>query len=225
MKKPFISIAIPTHEMENGEYFFKRCMDSCWDQTFQDFEIVVTDNSDNNVIENLCEKWYKTGVKYFRNPRKGMAPNTNEAIKKSTGDLIKILYMDDYLIHNQVLEKIVRYFKGHWLVTGCTHTTRGKYFFDNHIPHYSEDIHTGHNTIGSPSVLTIKNENPLLFDEEMQWVLDCDYYRRMYDLYGKPVVLKEICTAIGLHEGQITNLLSNDQKISEINYSIKKYSI
>ncbi len=80
--KPYLSLAIPTHSMLSGEYFLTRLLDSLWNQTFQDFEIVITDNSDDNVIKDICES-YRTGIKYFRNPRKGMAQNTNEAIKKS----------------------------------------------------------------------------------------------------------------------------------------------
>ena len=217
-----LTVAIPTHSMADGDYFFKRLLDSLWNQTFQDFEIVVTDNSDDDVIKDICE-FYKTGINYFRNPRKGMAQNTNEAIKQSKGELIKILYLDDYLSNDWVLESIVDKFKGHWLVTACRHTTDGENFFDTHIPKYSADIHTGNNTIGSPSVLTIKNENPLLFDEEMTWLLDCDYYKRMYDLYGEPVIIKRVCTFIGIHDGQATVLMGDDKKAREYEYIQHKY--
>ncbi|MBU0924027.1 glycosyltransferase family 2 protein, partial [bacterium] len=85
--------------MKDSDFFFKRCLDSLWNQSFQDFEIVVTDNSEDDTIKTICE-WYRTGIKYFKNPRKGMAQNTNEAIQKSKGELIKILYMDDYMAHD-----------------------------------------------------------------------------------------------------------------------------
>ena len=79
---PKMSIAIPTHGMENKQFFMKRCLDSLWNQTFQDFEIVVTDNSDDDDIKEICD-FYRTGIRYYRNPIKGMAQNTNEAIRKS----------------------------------------------------------------------------------------------------------------------------------------------
>ena len=220
-----LSVAIPTSDMKEKSYFFRRCLDSLWNQSFQDFEIVVSDNSDDDVIKEICE-WYRTGIKYYRNSVKGMAQNTNEAIKRSKGELIKILYMDDYMAHDDALEKIVKHFKGYWLVTGCTHTKEGeRYTHSIHIPSYSEEIKNGVNTIGSPSVLTIKNKDPLFFDEEMTWMLDVEYYARLYKLYGEPTILKDINVVIGLHPNQMTNLLTDEQKYKEHIYLNEKNKI
>jgi len=218
-----LSVAIPTHSMKDSSYFFRRCLDSLWNQSFQDFEIVVTDNSDDDTIEKICE-WYRTGIRYIKNRRKGMAQNTNEAIRQSKGDLIKILYMDDYMAHDNALEKIIKHFDGYWLVSGCTHAKTGENFTHSvHIPSYSQDIHMGKNSIGSPSVLTIKNKDPIFFDEEMTWLLDCDYYKRMYDLYGEPTILKDINVVIGIHKGQATNIMGEERKLKEYNYIMNKY--
>ncbi len=217
-----ISVALPTSDMEGKEFFFTRCLDSLWMQTYQDFEIVVTDNSEDDKIENLC-KFYKTGIVYYRNPIKGMAQNTNEAIRRSSGELIKIIYMDDYLAHPNSLLKIITHFEGNWLVSGCEHDD-GLEVFKSHTPYYSEDIHTGHNTIGSPSVLTIRNRQPLLFDEVMTWLLDCDYYKRMYDTYGPPTILKDKNVIIGLHPGQATHTMGDGRKLAEHNYMANKYN-
>ena len=221
--KPKMSVCIPTHSMLNGDYFFRRCLESLWNQSFQNFEIVVTDNSDDDVIEKICA-FYRTGIKYYRNPNKGMAQNTNEAIRRSKGDLIKILYIDDYMAHDKALEKIVKKFKGSWLVSSCTHIKTGESFTHSiHTPYYSDKIKTGYNTIGSPSVLTIKNEFPLMFDEEMTWLLDADYYQRLYDTYGEPTILKDINIVIGLHQGQATHIMGDERKLQEHDYLIKKY--
>lgn len=220
--KPKLSIAIPTHSMLESSYFFKRCLDSLWNQSFQDFEIIVTDNSEDNLIRDICD--FYGYVDYFWNERKGMAQNTNEAIKRSKGELIKILYMDDYMAHDKALEKIVHKFDGNWLVSSCKHTINGLDFFNTHEPHYSENIYIGNNTIGSPSVLTIKNDEPLLFDEEMTWLLDCDYYYRMYQKYGVPVILKDVNVILGIHDGQMTNTMGEGRKLKEYEYINKKYA-
>lgn len=218
-----ITIAIPTSDMPNKEALFQRCLESLWDQDYQDFEVVVTDNSEDDVIQKMCE-YYKTGIRYYKNPIKGMAQNTNEAIRRSKGDLIKILYMDDFLSENFALDRMVKWFHKGWLVACCAHTHDGKYLSRPHTPVYSDDIHTGHNTIGSPSVMMIKNDDPLLFDENMTWLLDCDYYKRMYARYGKPTVVKEILIGIGLHDGQATNTMGEERKLQEYQYIMKKYA-
>ena len=221
IKKPKMSVCIPTSDMADKYNLFKRCLNSLWNQSFQDFEIVVTDNSEDDVIERICD-WYKAGIRYYRNPIKGMAQNTNEAIKKSKGELIKILYMDDYLTHDDALLFIVNSFTKGWLVTGCLHDYNGMLQNPHHAM-YNNKIYTGNNTIGSPSVLTIENKNPLLFDENMTWLLDCDYFYRLYQRYGEPTVLDDLNVIMGLHEAQATHTMGDDRKIWEQEYLMKKY--
>lgn len=208
-----LSVAIPTHGMDDRIFFFERCLESLWSQSFQDFEIVVTDNSDDALIEDTC-KFYQTGIKYFRNPNKGMAQNTNEAIRRSTGDLIKILYMDDYLLDDGVLEDVVEKFTGEWLICGSD---------NNPNPEWTEDIQTGNNKLGSPSTLTVRNKKPLLFDESLTWLLDCDLYRRYFQEYGEPKILGGEMIGIGRGEHQMTYLISDERKLQEHDYMIQKH--
>lgn len=223
LKKPYLSVCIPTSDMEGKTYFLKRALDSLWNQNFQDFEIVVTDNSTDGEIEAVCG-WYGGGIRYIRNPRKGMAQNTNEGIKEAHGRLIKLLYMDDFMANDYALGDIVTNFSGEWLVTGCSHTTDGENFFNIHEPSYNDQIHLGNNTIGSPSVLTILNKTPLLFDEEMTWLLDADYYKRMHDLYGDPVFLNSVNVIMGVGQHQMTNTMGYERKLWEENYIKEKYA-
>lgn len=216
-----ISVVIPTSDMKNKEDFFTRCLESLWRQSYQDFEIIVTDNSDDDVIKAICD-YFKTGISYYKNPIKGMAQNTNEGIRRSKGELIKFLYMDDYLAHNDSLLKILTHFNGQWLVTGCLHDD-GLGLFNPHIPHYSDDIYLGNNTIGGPSVLTIRNNEPMFFDETMTWLLDCDYYRRMHDKYGEPTILKDKNVVMGIHPSQATHTMGQERKLQEYNYMKTKY--
>lgn len=190
-----ISVAVPVYDMPNGDFFLKRLKDSLAIQTFRDFELVIT--------------------------REGkMAENTNAAIKASSGELIKILYMDDYLTHENSLQMISDAFEGEWLVTGCAHNP-GTH---THLPVYNERIHEGINTIGSPSVLTLRNDDPLLFDETLTWMLDCDLYKRLYEKHGPPTILNDINVTIGIHEGQTTFILDEETKQREHDYLIEKHS-
>lgn len=200
-----ISIALPVHDMPNGEFFLDRALESIKQQSFKDYEIVIT--------------------------RRGkMAQNTNAAIKKSKGELIKILYMDDYFAHENALQEIVDNFTPNtfWLATGCLHQkTEEGYYEDPHSPHYPEytkNISTGNNRIGSPSVITLRNEGHLLFDENMSWLLDCDLYKRYYDKYGKPTILNDLNVTIGIGTHQTTYALSEQEKLSEHYYLEDKYA-
>ncbi|MEK7564213.1 MAG: glycosyltransferase family 2 protein [Patescibacteria group bacterium] len=220
-----LSVCIPTYEMGGkGKDVLKRSLDILKIQNFKDFEVVVSDNSDDDEIKNLCEdtEYYSLSINYFKNPIKGMAQNTNSAIKNTKGEIIKILYMDDYLANENSLKQIAETFNGYWLVTGCEHDDGNKRY-DPHYPKYNNKIYRGKNTIGSPSVLAIKNEDLILFDENMTWLLDCDYYKRMYDKYGEPQILNEINVIIGTSKYQVTNILSKYAKKKEHYYMAKKY--
>ncbi len=207
----------------HGPQLLTRSFDVLVKQTFKDFEVVITDNSDDNSIHTTCDKYKDIlSIRYVKNPRKGMAQNTNEGIKNARGNIIKILYMDDFLASDNSLAQIVENFAGMWLITGCEHYD-GKKRYDSHFPFYNDTIHIGKNTIGSPSVLTIKNEDPLLFDETMTWRLDCDYYKRLHDKFGDPTILNEINVVIGVGKHQTTNYLTNTLKESEREYMKKKY--
>lgn len=200
-----ISIAIPIHNMPNKDFFLSRALNSIHTQTFKDYEVVITEEG-------------------------SMPVNTNAAMNKSKGELVKILYMDDYLAHPNSLQEIVDNFgdNDHWLATGCLHQqTDGDLHEDPHSPHYPEytqDISTGNNRIGSPSVITLRREGMLLFDENLSWLLDADLYKRYYAKYGLPKILNDLNVVIGIGSHQTTHVLSAKQKGFEHEYLNKKYA-
>lgn len=185
-----ISVCIPYYDgMENGAFFLKRAIDSVTSQSYKDYEIVLTNEG-------------------------SMPVNTNAAIKRAKGDIIKILYQDDYLAHKDSLKETAHNFKGGWLVTGCVHDD-GKSIGNPHLPTWNDEMKQGKNTIGSPSVLVFENKNPFLFDERMSWLLDCELYGRLYERYGLPTFLNTVNVVIGIHPGQMTHLMSEETKLSE----------
>lgn len=191
-----ISICVPVYDgMKNGEFFLNRLLKSLDEQTFRDFEVVIT----------------KDGK---------MAENTNSAIKKSKGQWVKILYQDDYFAHKDALQVIANNLIGNWLVTGCAQDP-GTH---SHYPVWNDDMYRGVNTIGSPSVLTMKNDEPLLFDETLTWLLDCELYMRLYEKYGPPTIVNDINVMIGIHEGQTTHTLPDEIKLKEHEYLNQKYA-
>jgi hypothetical protein len=122
------------------------------------------------------------------------------------------------LAHPNVLQEIVDAFDQHpdkhWLITGVN---------NNQYPYWTHDIETGNNKLGSPSALTVRKDSALLFDETMSWLLDCDYYKRMYNKFGLPIVLDGVHVQIGEGDHQMTHLLTNEQKQGEQEYLNKKY--
>jgi glycosyltransferase involved in cell wall biosynthesis len=213
-----------------GEGFLRQSFDVLAKQTFQDFDVVISDHSLDDGIENLCKRYADVlTIHYYRNAehRGSSSSNINNAIRQARGTLIKILFQDDFLFHEKSLEEIVGAFdvgKDHWLVSACIHTKDGAHFFRPFYPRYNKMIHLGNNTISSPSVLTIKNDHPLLFDEALIWLMDVDYYRRCYDSFGEPKILNEINVVNRMGQHQVSNTVANKIiRKKEFSYELGKY--
>lgn len=193
MNRPKVSIVVPFHWMKNWQVFLTRCLESVEKQTFKDYEVILT----------------KAG---------SMPVNSNRAIQSAKGEWVKILYMDDWLLHDEALR---------WMVNHVEKVNKKEWFMcgtDNHEgPVWTDDIHTGNNKLGSPSALMFRNDKPLLFNETLSWLLDCDLYKRLYERYGEPSVMVGSHVGIGIHEGQMTNILTDEEKLKEHEYLNKKY--
>lgn len=227
-----LSVCIPAYEMHGkGAEFLKHSFDILTKQTFKNFDVVVSDNSETEVIKKVCDVYRdKLTIHYYKNPdvARGMATNINNAMKKATGQLIRLLFLDDFLYDTNSLKATVDNFdlqKDTWLVTSYEHTKDGKTFANRIDPTYNDNVYLGENTIGSPTILTIKNDNPLFFDVRLKWFVDCDYYKRCFDRFGPPKVVKKVTTVIRMGDHQVTNTEVNDVvKKYEHDYMVRKHA-
>jgi glycosyltransferase involved in cell wall biosynthesis len=99
MHTPMISICIPTYEMGGkGLKFLRQGIESIRLQTFDNYEIIISDNSKVDDIENYCNEVKKDlNIFYIRNLNKiGISSNINFAIEHAKGNIIKILFQDDF---------------------------------------------------------------------------------------------------------------------------------
>jgi glycosyltransferase involved in cell wall biosynthesis len=232
--KPLFSIAIPTWEINGkGAEYLEHSFNILAQQTFQDFEIVISDHSLNDDIKDVCYKWFNSNlglsIVYVRNDigRGKIAPNINNAIKHCNGGYIKILFQDDFLYNVDSLEMIFNSItinlNQKWFITGCAHTKDCIDLYDPMAPYYHDRIYAGINTISCPSVLTIKNEDLLLFNETLNWLVDVEYYKRLYDKHGYPTVIESICTVNRDSDVRTTTMITEQQKIEETQRVISWY--
>lgn len=190
--KPKISIVIPFHWMENWQFFLTRCLESIEKQTFKDYEVVLLKHST-------------------------MPATSNRVMDSARGEIVKVLYVDDWLESNDYLEQLDNIFifpDVKWVITSAT---------TNENPRWTDDIETGNNKLGSPSALAYRNGIERDFDENLSWLLDCDLYKQLEKKYGRPEILKNIEVGIGEHLGQMTYILTDEQKLNEVNYLKQKY--
>ena len=67
--KTKISICIPTYEMNGkGVEYLNHSFNILSNQSYQNFDVVVSDNSKSSAIESLCYQWKsKLDIKHFYN--------------------------------------------------------------------------------------------------------------------------------------------------------------
>jgi glycosyltransferase involved in cell wall biosynthesis len=233
MKK--MSIAIPTWESYGrGSEFLDDLLRTIEIQHFKNFEVVVSDHSQNDdVYDKLLEFNSKFDIKYFKNENNwGNSPaNMNNAISKCSGEIIKIMFQDDFFYDDEALEKIYYTLKDSnkmWLLNGCNHTDDdGNSFYWEHYPQFNPDLLKGVNTISSPSVAAFKRESDVCFDETLVNFMDIDYYYGMREKYGDPVLYNDILISNRVHKDSISSNIKNKEEmiLIESEYCIKKYGV
>ncbi len=94
--RPFFSIIIPTYNQTN---YIEECISSVLSQSCQDFEIIVSDDSESNETETIISSFQDSRILYFRNlPRLGRVQNYRTCVvERAIGEWCLICDGDDYL--------------------------------------------------------------------------------------------------------------------------------
>lgn len=234
--RPFFSIVIPVYEMKGfGSLFLDHSFKVLSEQSFKEFEVIISDQSKDDEISVLCKHWAtQLPINYFKYELPeplGSSSNLNNAISKAEGSWIKILFQDDFLYNTDSLKEIKTFIENNheteWLASACEHSKDGTTFYRPFYPSWNYNIHYGINTISSPSVITYKNrfEHTLKFDTQLSMFMDVDFYKRMYDIYGEPKFHQSISVVNRTWEGQNTNDISPQQRKNEEKLIHSRYSL
>jgi len=92
---PRVSIGLPVY---NGEDYLREAIDSILSQSFEDFELIISDNASTDGTQFICEHYAKSDsrIRYLRNDVNiGAAPNYNCLISLARGEYFKWAAHDD----------------------------------------------------------------------------------------------------------------------------------
>jgi glycosyltransferase involved in cell wall biosynthesis len=222
---PKVSICIPAYKQVD---YLREALLSIQEQTFTDFEIVLTDDSPDNAVYDLLKEFdFKGKLNYHKNsPALGSPANWNYGLNVAKGEYIKILHHDDFFATSDSLQKFVDLLdknpQSDFAFSGslidllmlktegrnlCTDAQLKKIIAQPESLFYA-------NKIGAPSATIIRNGNEILFDEDMKWLVDIDWYISLIQQNKNVVHTKEylIVTTHGA-EGQVTQAVQSDKKI------------
>lgn len=245
-----VSICIPAY---NNAAAVGRLLESVEKQTWKDYEVIITDDSNGDEVGKLAEE--KGYVQYFKNEVPlGAAANWNEAVRRSSGEYVKMMHHDDWFTDENSLEAFVDMLERHPEVdlafSGSRQVEAGR-SYDRFLS--AEDaaliqedyrnLFLG-NTIGAPSAVIVRRRvlqngqgngaerqnsdgERMLYDEKLTWLVDMEYY--MHILKGNPkfVYTEKPLVSIGVSGGQLTESCRDDQELNafEHGYIYQKYRL
>lgn len=201
-------------------------------QTFEDYEIIISDDSSNDLIEKYINNLsgpFSEKIRFARHQGpKSISANLNNAFKYAIGEVLKIIFQDDAFVTNAALEKIATTYKNNpsaiWCLESCVHTTDFQAYFNLMQPTFNMYMLLGVNTISSPSVLSIKRDIFPHFDTSLKLLMDVEFYFRQRAIYGDPVVISEPLIANRQWVGQSQNTVDSNEFLLELMHLTKKYS-
>ena len=102
-----ISIIIVNY---NGKKWLKKCLDSLYAQTYQNFEIIFVDNNSSDDSVKFVKEAYPNTIIIKSGKNLGFSGGNNLGIKNSKGEFI-LLMNNDTWTENDFLERIVDFYK------------------------------------------------------------------------------------------------------------------
>ncbi len=187
-----VSVCVPCYEMHGrGAEYLRRLLDSLCDQSFKDFEVIISDQSKTADDIQECVKEYakKLNIVYVKHSGASSSSNMNNAIKCASHKIIKPLFQDDFLINSFALLEVAGCEEG-WGASSFIHTNQDQSrYFNKQVPFWNEDLLMGKNTIGCPSVIYFYKTDATYFDEKLIWLMDCEFYYLLFRLYGLPNII------------------------------------
>jgi glycosyltransferase involved in cell wall biosynthesis len=104
---PRLTIGLPVY---NGENYVADAIESLLGQTFEDFELIITDNASTDGTAEICRQYGKLDprIRYVRQPRNiGIGPNHNFVVSEARGEFVKWASHDD-LYARDMIERCVQ---------------------------------------------------------------------------------------------------------------------
>lgn len=210
---PFISVCIPAYQRT---HYLERLLKSIAEQSFRDFEVILSDDSRDNSVEQLA-KQYETKfiLHYYKNDKAlGTPANWNFSIKKARGEWIKLMHDDDWFASENALQHFAKATVSQTKFIFSAYTN----FFEKNQS--SETVKLTNlwkqtigkepatliakNVIGPPSVTLIHKSVTEQYDERLKWRVDTDFYERILRNEQSFYYINQPLVNVGISESQVT---------------------
>ena len=228
-----ISVCIPVY---NGQKYLSAVLDSIQGQSFQDFEVVISDDASSDRTLQIAREHSICAthtVRIVRNEQRGIGRNWNHAIRNARGKFIKLIFQDD-LLHEHCLEHMLEHCVSGVSMVWCRKTligdvpagrqaeedavyrntaakTTAEIFGDPHLYKHPR------NPFGEPICSFFQKSmwESCQYDETLKQGLDYEHAYRMLKM-GSFVFLNSALVSFRLHNEQTT--ARNKRKVIKDQY-------
>ncbi len=102
--RPRVSVCIPAY---NHEKYIKACIESVLNQTFSDFEILVTDDGSSDGTVDVVKSFSDPRIRLFQLPRnQGPSVAANNNFREARGEFICPLASDDLFLREKIERQV-----------------------------------------------------------------------------------------------------------------------
>jgi len=224
-----VSICIPAY---NNEKYISKTINSVLGQTYQDFEIIISDDASKDRTIEIAKSFNDSRIKIFNNGiNLGLTTNWNRSIELAQGDYIKLVCGDD-IIYPTCIEKQVKVLDNDInfsiaLVTSCSHVINSidkvifkrKNIFKPGINNPQKVIkrclQIGTNLIGEPMVGMFRRSilrEDMKYDGSNPYLIDLDFWFKLLQK-GNLYTINDYLSAFRISSGTLSASLNIRQFI------------
>ena len=225
------SVITPSYNQGN---FIGQTIESVLSQAYPDIEYIVVDGgSTDNTIDIL--KSYGDRIKWISEKDNGQTDAINKGMRMATGDILSYINSDDYFLPN-TFDIIFKIFKENpqlmWLDGQCLLVDENGHKIQSLITSYrkflrlfpTKSMLSFANYISQPSAFWRREvmQEIGLFDENLRYTMDYDYWMRLFEKYPVKIV-KENFACFRIHSSSKGGSQFKFQFVEELQV-LRKYN-
>ncbi|AHM61784.1 glycosyltransferase [Flammeovirgaceae bacterium 311] len=161
---PLVSIVVVTY---NSAEFVIETLESCKVQTYQNIELIITDDGSADDTVSICKKWVSENKSRFSNAEvvtvvknTGISANCNRGVSSANGEWIKTIAGDDALMPDCIKDNLA--YINENPDAQVIHSKRHDYQGDFQEQNFIEEYTVEHHPFGSSHITASKQFEILL---------------------------------------------------------------
>lgn len=194
--------------MYNGEEFVSRCLTSIFNQTFQDFQLIIVDDgsTDGSIreIEKFKTEHPNSDFSIIKTHNQGPGQARNLGISHVNRDYIWFIDVDDYLYGNYVIKDAV---------SELINYKPDIYIFSALETDFKKRIKIWHYA-NENKLTSIKKDPTLLFKQNWSWnkILKTSFLKESNVMYNNHLMFEDIYFYVDLYQKANSIYVTRDVK-------------